>query len=188
MNLGAIFVGHGLASDFRTINLIVPKEQVIDTYELFWLRSKGRYVVFPTLLINRRLSLKFLAWYLLDQSVQVGTHDSIEDARTALLLYQKYLELKEAGTLQETLKDIYDKGNSLGFRPPQTAEVPVSPTKSEFEGAREIPVHVPGSVTPMRIMMRGGDVRGMTGLANRPLTADGPASRGQRDANTPKEI
>ena len=143
---------------------------------------------YPTLLINRRLSLKFLAWYLLDQSVQVATHDSIEDARTALLLYQKYLELKEAGTLQETLKDIYEKGNSLGFRPPLTAEVPVSPTRSDFEGAREVPVHVPGSVTPMRIMMRGGDVRGMAGLVNRPLTADGPASGGQGDANTSTEI
>ena len=179
MNLGAIFVGHGLASDFRTINLIVPKEQVIDTYELFWLRSKGR-----------RLSLKFLAWYLLNQSVQVATHDSIEDARTALLLYQKYLELKEAGTLQDTLKDIYEKGNQLGFKPPQTAEAPLSPTKSEYEGTREIPVHLPGSITPMRIMMRGGDVRDVAGLASRPQTAEGPAVRrpGSRDANTLREI
>jgi PAB-dependent poly(A)-specific ribonuclease subunit 2 len=68
--------------------------------------------------IYSRLSLKFLAWYLLNESVQVATHDSIEDARTALRLYHKYLELKEAGTLQDTLRDIYDKGNSLGFKPP----------------------------------------------------------------------
>ena len=105
--------------------------------------------------------------------MQVATHDSIEDARTALLLYRKYLELKEAGTLQETLKDIYDKGASLGFRPPQTTEIPVSPTRAEFDGAREIPVRVPGSMTPMRIMMRGGDVRGMN---PRPMTADGTPS------------
>src|SRR5271170_561094 len=94
---------------------------------------------FPILLINRRLSLKFLAWYLLNENVQVDTHDSIEDARTALLLYQKYLELKQAGTLQETLRDIYDKGNSLGFRPPQ-ARLPPPPPPSEEDG---IPTNCP---------------------------------------------
>jgi hypothetical protein len=114
---------------------------------------------------------------LLNESVQVATHDSIEDARTALLLYQKYLELKEAGRLQETLKDIYDKGSSLGFKPPQTVNAPVSPTKSEFEGAREVPVRVPGSMTPMRIMMRGGDVRGVGISGSRPVTADGRERR-----------
>ena len=131
------------------------------------------------------MSLKFLAWYLLNQNVQVATHDSIEDARTALLLYHKYLELKEAGTFQDTLKDIYDKGNSLGFRPPQTVSAPSSPTNTEFEGAREIPVTVPGSQMPMRIMMRGGDVRDM---GTRPISSDGLLTRSQRDAGRPKEI
>ena len=115
--------------------------------------------------------------------MQISTHDSIEDARTALLLYHKYLELKQAGTLQETLKDIYEKGNALGFRPPQALEVPNSPTKSEFEGAREVPVNIPGSVTPMRIMMRGGDVRGAVGVQSRPLTADGTI-KGKRNGNS----
>lgn len=135
-----------------------------------------------------RLSLKFLAWYLLNESVQVATHDSIEDARTALLLYQKYLELKEAGTLQDTLKDIYEKGNSLGFRPPQTAEAPASPTKSEFEGAREVPVTIPGSVTPMRIMMRGGDLKGLNSMRTRPISSDGLAGRGKGVNTRSKEI
>ena len=134
--------------------------------------------------------MKFLAWYLLDQSVQVATHDSIEDAQTALLLYHKYLELKEAGTLQETLRDIYDKGNSLGFRPPQTAAVavgvvPVSPTKSEFEGTREVPVNIPGSTTPMRLMMRGGDVRGVRPISS---SSDGPFQRTKRSSDRPREI
>lgn len=123
----------------------------------------------------------------MNQSVQVATHDSIEDARTALLLYHKYLELKQAGTLQETLKDIYEKGSSLGFRPPQALEVPLSPAKSEFEGAREVPVNVPGSVTPMRIMMRGGDVRGVAGVQARPLTADGTL-KGKRNVNSFQEV
>lgn len=128
-----------------------------------------------------RLSLKFLAWYLLNQSVQVVTHDSIEDARTALLLYQKYLELKQAGTLEQTLRDIYDKGNSVGFKPPQTAVAHVSPTNSEFDGAREVPVRVRGSATPMRIMMRGGDVRGVAMPTSRPSTADGRQNLDRHD-------
>ena len=141
----------------------------------------------PSVLIYSRLSLKFLAWYLLDQSVQIATHDSIEDARTALLLYHKYLELKDAGTLEQTLKDIYDKGNALGFKPPQTSSG-LSPTKSEFEGAREIPVNIPGSTTPIRLMMRGGDVRGVGSTSPRPITADGPKARGRKEIDQPREI
>jgi hypothetical protein len=131
----------------------------------------------------RRLSLKFLAWYLLDQNVQVATHDSIEDARTALLLYQKYLELVAEDRLQETLQDIYHKGASLGFKPPHVAETvaPASPSKPEFEGAREIPVLVPGSQTPMRIMMRGENVR------SRPISSDGVV-RVKRDFGRAKEM
>ena len=119
--------------------------------------------------------------------MQVATHDSIEDARTALLLYRKYLELKEAGTLQETLRDIYDKGNSLGFRPPQTAvgAVPASPTKSDFEGTREVPVNIPGSATLMRLMMRDGDVRGVRPISS---SSDRPFQRGKRGSDRPREV
>ena len=115
----------------------------------------------------------------------MSTHDSIEDARTALLLYRKYLELKEAGILQETLKDIYDKGTALGFRPPQPTEIPSSPTRAEFEGAREVPVRVPGSMTPMRIMMRGGDIRGVN---TRPMTADGASPTSKPFTPSSQEI
>ena len=84
------------------------------------------------------------------------------------------------------MKDIYDKGSSLGFRPPQALEIPVSPIKSEFEGAREVPVNVPGSVTPMRIMMRGGDVRGVANVQPRPLTADGTGKRTRNAISFPE--
>lgn len=40
--------------------------------------------------------------------IQTVTHDSGEDANAALLLYKKYLELKENGKLKEAI-------NSLSF-------------------------------------------------------------------------
>lgn len=104
---GCVFIGHGLRSDFRIINLNLPKEQVIDTVDLFYLPER-----------QRKLSLKFLAWFFLEEQIQQAEHDSIEDARTALLLYQKYLEFQSAGIFEMRLQEVYEEGRSLNYRVP----------------------------------------------------------------------
>ncbi|TEA13362.1 PAN2-PAN3 deadenylation complex catalytic subunit PAN2 [Colletotrichum sidae] len=108
LNLGCKFLGHGLKQDFRVINIHIPKTQVIDTIDLFYLKSR-----------LRKLSLAFLAWYLLKEDIQLETHDSIEDARTALKLYRKYLEFDDAGVLEPMLQDIYRAGRENNFKPPK---------------------------------------------------------------------
>ncbi|KAI9183495.1 poly(A)-specific ribonuclease [Blastocladiella emersonii ATCC 22665] len=104
---GAVFVGHSLEQDFRIINLVVSPDQVVDTVKLYHLPSQPR-----------KLSLKFLAWAALGLHVQVGNHDSVEDARTALALYNKYLEMKAVGSWDDFLLEIYDLGHRNAFRPP----------------------------------------------------------------------
>ncbi|KAI9743044.1 MAG: poly(A)-specific ribonuclease [Claussenomyces sp. TS43310] len=108
LNLGCHFLGHGLKQDFRVINIHVPRPQIIDTAEFFFVKER-----------LRKLSLAFLAWYLLKEEIQRETHDSIEDAKTALKLYQKYLEFTDAGIMETMLRDIYAKGREVGYKAPQ---------------------------------------------------------------------
>ncbi|XP_077977957.1 PAN2-PAN3 deadenylation complex catalytic subunit PAN2-like [Glandiceps talaboti] len=107
---GVIFVGHGLKKDFRVINVLVPQDQVIDTAFLFSLPKQ------------RIPSLRFLAWFFLGINIQGATHDSIEDARTALMLYKKYKDISNEGKGKEnweaTLKNLYDKGRKYGWKVP----------------------------------------------------------------------
>ncbi|KAG8904957.1 poly(A)-specific ribonuclease [Tulasnella sp. 403] len=113
VDLGCIFVGHGLPKDFRTINLFVPPEQVIDTVDLYFVKAR-----------QRRLSLRFLSWYVLKEPIQAVTHDSIEDARAALLLYEKYQEYEEEGKFDDILEEIYREGKKVNFKPPQAQPEP----------------------------------------------------------------
>lgn len=43
-------------------------------------------------------------------------HDSVEDARTALLLYKRYLELQRDGAFSAVLEDIYAQGRASGWK------------------------------------------------------------------------
>jgi PAB-dependent poly(A)-specific ribonuclease subunit 2 len=122
---GCIFLGHGLKKDFRIINIYVPPEQVIDTVDLFQSSSHPR-----------KLSLRFLAWFLLKEDIQgphanesaqadgsapTGNsegHDSIEDALAALRLYRIYLDFKRDNRLEDVLEDLYEAGRVHGWKPP----------------------------------------------------------------------
>ncbi|KAI0648291.1 ubiquitin carboxyl-terminal hydrolase-domain-containing protein [Trametes meyenii] len=107
---GCIFIGHGLSKDFRIINIFVPPEQVIDTVDLYYLENR-----------QRRLSLRFLTWFVLKENIQTDTHDSIEDALSALKLYKVHLQLEEEGTFDKKLDELYREGRQYNFKPPAPA-------------------------------------------------------------------
>ncbi|KAL8628273.1 hypothetical protein Q9189_006045 [Teloschistes chrysophthalmus] len=109
LNIGCIFVGHGLVKDFRTINIFVPKAQIVDTVTLFYNPTRTK----------RSLGLRFLAWYLLKEDIQTTTHDSIEDALTALKLWRKYQEFEDAGIVDKMVKEIYAAGKKWNYRVPE---------------------------------------------------------------------
>lgn len=156
LNLGCKFLGHGLKQDFRVINIHVPRDQIIDTSDLFFEPAK-----------KRKLSLQFLAWYLLKEDIQLETHDSIEDARTALRLYRKYQEFTDAGVFKSVLLEIYQKGFAMNFKPPSkqgnlAANVPRTDTP---------PIEGGGPSTPIRKSTTGIGLFGAS-----PGWKDSPAS------------
>jgi hypothetical protein len=122
VDLGCIFVGHGLSKDFRIISMspdyshvnlsfailsdppdiFVPPERVMDTVDIYYIPERGR-----------RLSLRFLTYTVFKQEIQVDTHDSIEDARAALLLHRTFQEREAEGTFDELLREIYTEGKKL---------------------------------------------------------------------------
>ncbi|XP_062586569.1 PAN2-PAN3 deadenylation complex catalytic subunit PAN2-like [Saccostrea cucullata] len=103
-----VFVGHGLKKDFRVINITVPKDQIVDTVQLFYIPRQ------------RMISLKYLAWYFLKTKIQSSTHDSVEDANTALQLYDKYQEVASEGSdkIRAVIKEMYDVGRKDQWKIP----------------------------------------------------------------------
>lgn len=105
---GCVFVGHGLSKDFRILNIHVPARQIQDTVDLFHLPR------------SRKISLRFLASYLLDLEIQAETHDSIEDAQTAIAVYRKYQEMTAKGTFDDELQKVSNRSALCALR---TADV-----------------------------------------------------------------
>ncbi|XP_058798224.1 RNA exonuclease 4 [Phymastichus coffea] len=78
---GRILVGHGLHNDLSVLFLTHPKRSQRDT---------SRYKLFRKITLGNTPSLKKLASELLGVDVQSGEHNSIEDARTAMQIYQLF--------------------------------------------------------------------------------------------------
>ncbi|KAK1860535.1 hypothetical protein I4F81_003124 [Pyropia yezoensis] len=111
VDAGVVLAGHGLAKDFRIANFVVPPHQVVDTVALFRLPGK------------RLLSLRYLAAALLGVDIQAHTHDSVEDAVTALRLYRVWRALYGRGEVGGVLRTLYAYGYAHGWtvdaaRPP----------------------------------------------------------------------
>lgn len=167
LNLGCIFVGHGLASDFRKINIQVPKSQTVDTQYLFFHPSK-----------NRRLSLRYLAWAVFKEYIQeeptsetVHGHDSIEDARMALRLWKKFQEYEDAGIVGQMLEEIFREGSKLGFRPPpRNGTVPVLSRPGTAVTMQNSGRNTPSTPDP------GAAAAAATAAANTSATNPGPTS------------
>ncbi|KAI9494041.1 ubiquitin carboxyl-terminal hydrolase-domain-containing protein [Zychaea mexicana] len=111
-DLGCVFIGHGLVKDFRTINILVPPEQIIDTVDIYHIRDR-----------QRKISLRFLAWHLLGQDIQSEGHDSIEDAETALVLFRKYQEYKKTGEFGKVIEGVYVAGMRSNWLKKPTREL-----------------------------------------------------------------
>jgi PAB-dependent poly(A)-specific ribonuclease subunit 2 len=169
LNLGCIFVGHGLIKDFRTINIHVPKAQVIDTVDLFYIKAR-----------QRKLSLRFLAWLLLKEDIQAETHDSIEDARTALKLWRKYRAYKEEGegVLEEKLEWIYRRGAETRFKAPDGKTSGGEETLGVPAGMLTSGRSTPGGRTTPEMGVRGEE--GVTGAGVSPMRSEAgtPVRRG----------
>lgn len=91
-----------LGLELTFADIYVPPEQVIDTVDLYFLKTR-----------QRRLSLRFLSWFVLGEHIQQETHDSIEDARSALRLYNAFQAFEEQGIFDQKLEELYKEGRQF---------------------------------------------------------------------------
>lgn len=78
---GKILVGHAIRNDLAVLHIKHPYTQIRDT---------ARYKPLCRLVANGRTpSLKRLSQAILGQEIQIGEHNSIEDARAAMSIYNR---------------------------------------------------------------------------------------------------
>ena len=56
--------------------------------------------------------------FIVGLKIQSETHDSVEDARTALQLYRRYKELENENRVRKALVELYDVGKLLNWKVP----------------------------------------------------------------------
>lgn len=78
---GKILVGHSLRNDFRVLFIEHPRRMTRDT---------SKYRPFRRISRGKNPSLKRLAKEVLGVDIQGGAHDSVDDARVAMLLYRAH--------------------------------------------------------------------------------------------------
>lgn len=146
---GCVFVGHGLANDFRVIGIHVPPAQVVDTVLLF---HRDR---------QRLISLRFLTALFVEQTIQEDVHSSSEDARSvcvfshlfsfmsfcchhhsctpphttqSLALYEVYKQLQKRGLVDTAIDEVYSIGRMCNWAvpvPPELRRLLSFPTKDD---------------------------------------------------------
>lgn len=102
-------------------DIFVPPEQVLDTVNIYTIPGR-----------SRKLSLRFLTWFLLKKDIQTKEHDSIEDARHAYLLFKKYQQFDEDGRFEDVMEDIFVEGHKTGFKPKGETERVERPDTPSF--------------------------------------------------------
>jgi RNA exonuclease 4 len=82
---GKVLIGHAINNDLKALQLSFPESMIRDTslFPEFKKFAKGK---------KDTPGLKMLAKKLLDLDIQSSSHDSVEDARTTMLLFQQGME------------------------------------------------------------------------------------------------
>ncbi|KAH0927213.1 hypothetical protein HID58_019469 [Brassica napus] len=102
---GKILVGHALHNDLKVLLLTHPKKDIRDTAEYQ-----------PFLKDKTRKSLKHLASEFLGADIQNGEHCPIDDARAAMLLYQKNRREWERNVKDQTRMRLKQKKQEADLR------------------------------------------------------------------------